>query len=124
MAFYQSKWFRILAVLAGLLLGALRAAPYLLNIDRYRATIVEQLEKETGRDIEIEKLRLHFLPTLHVQVVNLRVKNPAGFPAGDTLAVESVNIGLAFWPLLKQQGGNSSGGIDGVGLNLLRDEEG
>jgi uncharacterized protein involved in outer membrane biogenesis len=124
MAFYQSRWFRILVVLAGLLLVALLAAPYLLSIDRYRSTIVEQLEKETGRDIEIEKLRLHFLPSLHLQGVNLRVKNPAGFPEGDTLAVGSVNIGLAFWPLLKRQVAISSIGIDDVGLNLLENERG
>ncbi len=124
MAWHQSKWYRIFAVLLGLLLVALLAAPYLLDIDRYRSTIVEQLEKETGRDLEIEKLRLHFLPSLHLQVVNLRVKNPAGFPAGDTLAVESVNIGLAFWPLLKRQVEITSVGIDGVALNLLGNEQG
>ncbi|OFV84918.1 MAG: hypothetical protein A2620_02410 [Acidobacteria bacterium RIFCSPHIGHO2_01_FULL_67_28] len=124
MAWHQSKWFRILVVLVGLLLVALLAAPYLLSIDRYRSTIVEQLEKETGRDIEIEKLRLHFLPGLHVQVVNLRVKNPRGFPEGDTVVVESVNIGLAFWPLLKRQVEISSIGIDDVEINLLGNEQG
>jgi len=124
MAWHQSKWFRILVVLVGLLVVALLAAPYLLSMDRYRSTIVEQLEKETGRDIEIEKLRLHFLPSLHVQVVNLRVKNPRGFPEGDTVVVESVNIGLAFWPLLKRQVEISSIGIDDVEVHLLRNEQG
>ena len=124
MAWHRSKWFRLLAVLLGLLLAALLLAPYLLDIDRYRATAIEQLEKETGRDVEIEKLRLHFLPRLHLAVVNFRVKNPPGFPEGDTLAVESINIGLAFWPLLKRQVEITSVGIDNVQVNLLENERG
>jgi len=124
MAWHRSKLFRLLAVLLGLLLAALLLAPYLLDIDRYRATAIEQLEKETGRDVEIEKLRLHFLPRLHLAVVNFRVKNPPGFPEGDTLAVESINIGLAFWPLLKRQVEITSVGIDNVQVNLLENERG
>jgi len=124
MAWHRSKLFRLLAVLLGLLLAALLLAPYLLDIDRYRATAIEQLEKETGRDVEIEKLRLHFLPRLHLAVVNFRVKNPPGFPEGNTLAVESINIGLAFWPLLKRQVEITSVGIDNVQVNLLENERG
>lgn len=123
-AWYRSKGFRIAAVVVAVLLLLLLLAPYVLNIDNYRATIVEQIKKETGREVEIEKLRLHFLPSLHVQVVNLRVKNPRGFPAGDTVAVESVNIGLAFWPLLKRQVEISSVDVDGVEANLLTNERG
>jgi len=121
---HRTKWFRILAVVVALLLVGLLAAPYLLDIDRYRDTIVEQLEKETGRDIEIEKLRLHFLPSLHLQIVNLRVKNPAGFPEGDTVAVGSVEIGLAFWPLLSRKIEISSVGVRHVQANLLTNERG
>lgn len=123
-SWYRSKWFLLLAGVVGLLVVGLLAAPYLLDIDRYRSTIVEQLEKESGRDLEIEKLRLHFLPSLHLQVVNLRVKNPAGFPKGDTAVVESVNIGLAFWPLLKRQVEITSVGVQNVQVNLLENERG
>ncbi|MFQ5695392.1 MAG: AsmA family protein, partial [Terriglobia bacterium] len=121
---YRSRGFRIAAIVVGLLLVVLLLAPYVLSIDRYRPAIVEQLKKETGRDVEIEKIRLHFLPSLHVQVVNFRVKNPRGFPAGDTAAIESVDVGLAFWPLLRRQVEIGSVGVRNVEVNLLTDERG
>lgn len=123
-SWYRSKGFRLLAVLVGLLVVGLLAAPYLLSIDRYRSTLIEQIEKETGRKVEIEKLRLHFLPSLHLQVVNFRVKNPPGFPEGDTVAIQSIGVGLAFWPLLRRQVEISSVGIQSVQVSLLENERG
>ncbi|MBI2957004.1 MAG: AsmA family protein [Acidobacteria bacterium] len=123
-SWYRSKAFLIVAALGVLLLAGLLIAPYLLDLDRYRPLIVEQLEKATGRDIEIESLRLHFLPSIHLGVTNLRVKNPRDFPEGDTLAVERIEIGLALQPLLRRQVEITSVGVKTVALNLLQNEIG
>ena len=124
-----SGWKRSRLVWAGgavlaLLLVVLLVAPYFLNIDRYRPAIVGLLAKETGRPVEIESLSLHFLPSVHVHVATLRLKNPRGFPVGDTVAAERIDIGLAFWPLLRRQVEVTSVTIRSVAVNLLTNERG
>lgn len=121
---YRSKLFVIAAAVVGLLLAALLLAPYLLDLDRYRPIIISQLEQATGRKVEIESLRLHFLPSTRVVVANLRVKNPEGFPEGDTAVVRSVDIGLALGGLLRREVEVTSIGVNGVEINLLTDEAG
>lgn len=121
---YRSKWFLALVAVVALMVVALLVTPLLLDVDRYRPAIVEQIAKETGRDVEIERLRLTFLPSLELQVVNLAVRNPRGFPEGNTLAVERVDVGLAFWPLLHREVEVTSVTIQQPRLNLLSNETG
>ncbi|MGH9805424.1 MAG: AsmA family protein, partial [Candidatus Acidiferrales bacterium] len=121
---YRSKLFLIAATVAVLLVAALLIAPYLLDLDRYRPLIVSQLEQATGRKVEIENLRLHFLPSIRVVVTNLRVKNPRDFPEGDTVAVSRVDIGVALGALLRREIEVTSVMVSGVELNLLANEGG
>lgn len=121
---YRSKAVRFAGVFLGLVLAGLLLAPYLLSLARYRAIIVDQLEQETGRDIEIDKLRFHFLPALGVQVVNFRVRNPRGFAAGDTLVVERIEVELALGPLLRRQVEVKSVTLRRPRLNLLENQRG
>ena len=123
-AWYKRKLVLIAAAVLVLILGVLLILPYVLDIDRYRPAIVEQLEKATGRDVEIETLRLHFLPSTHVAVGSFRIKNPSGFPEGDTLLVESISIGVALSSLLGDNIEVTSVGLHGVELNLLSNEQG
>ena len=106
-------------MLAGLLL-----VPFLVPVDRFRPAIIELLEQETGRKFEIESIRLHLLPKLRLQVENLRVKNPQGFPEGDTLVVERIDLGVPLGPLLRRQVQVESLSLRGVTLNLLEDQRG
>lgn len=123
-SWHRSKLFRSAAILVGLLVVVLLVVPYLLNLDRYRTSLVDQLEKTTGRDVEIEKLRLRLLPSLGVEVVNLQVKNPPGFPDGDMLAIERIDVGLALGPLLRRQIEVDSVTVKTVKLILLSNERG
>lgn len=121
---YRSKLFLIVAAVVVLVVVGLLVAPYLLDLDRYRPLIVAQLEQATGRKVEIDSLRLHFLPSVRVVVSGVHVKNPADFPVGDTLAVGEVDIGLALAPLLRRQVEITSVSVEGVELNLLANEIG
>ena len=121
---YRSKVFLAVAVLVVLVVAVLLVVPYFLNVERYRPMVVEQLKQATGRDVEIGSLSLYFLPSVRIVVGDLRIKNPPGFPAGDTVTVGSVNIGLALMPLLRRQVEITSVTVDAVQANLLSDERG
>ena len=120
----RKKLLIIAAVVVLVILGALLLVPYLIDIDNYRAAAIEQAEKATGRDIEIEKLRLHLLPSTHISVINFRIKNPSGFPEGDFVRVETVDIGLALGALLGKRIEITSASVDGVEVNLLTNDQG
>lgn len=122
-SWYGSTWFRVVVILLVLVVAGLLAAPYFFDINRYRPAIVDLLKKESGRDVAIEKLRLHFLP-LRVEVLNFRVLNPPGFPAGETLAVRRIGVGLAWRPLLDRQIQIRSVTFDDFTLHLLENEAG
>lgn len=123
-SWFRSKLLRIAVVVVALLVVGLLGVPYLLNLDSYRTAMVEQLRKTTGREVEIEKLRPRLLPRLGVAVVNLRVKNPAGFPSGDTLLVEEIDVGLALGPLLHREIVVTSVTLNEAQVNLLANERG
>src|ERR1035437_4613337 len=93
-------WAKIaLAVFAVLLVIAL-AAPYFLNVDRYRDTIAEAIEKQTGRRVTLGGIQARFLPQLGFVVKDLHIGNPQGFSAGDLVAADEIRGNLALGPLL------------------------
>jgi uncharacterized protein involved in outer membrane biogenesis len=57
-------------------------------------------------------------------VVNFHIKNPAGFPEGDTLLVESVNVGAELMPLLDGKLLVNYIAVNGVEVNLLTNQSG
>jgi uncharacterized protein involved in outer membrane biogenesis len=123
-SWYRSKLFLVVAVLVVLVVVALLAAPYLFDLNRYKPMIVSQLGKATGRMVELGNLRLHFLPSLQVVVNDLKIKNPPGFPEGDTVAVDQVDLGLALGPLLSRQVQITGVTLENPVLNLLANERG
>jgi len=95
--------------------------PFLVPADRFRPLLVRSIEAFTGRRVQIDALRLYLLPTVHLQAVNIHVKNPEGFPAGDVIVVKVVDVGIAPRPLLSRRLVLTYITIKGVRANLLRD---
>jgi hypothetical protein len=104
----------LLVLVVGVLLG-----PLLVPVDRFRPLIVRLAEESTGRKVEVETLRLRLLPTIHLQVVNLHVKNPPGFPDGDTLVVKSLDVGTTLSSVLARRLDVTGVAFSGVEANLL-----
>src|SRR5687768_16289173 len=77
---YGSKWLRIGGPI--LLLGLVALAiPFLIPVDRLRPLVERLVEASTGREVEIDAVRLHLVPTIRLRAVNIRVKQPDGFGA-------------------------------------------
>jgi uncharacterized protein involved in outer membrane biogenesis len=100
------------------------AAPFLIPVDSYRPLLVWAIESATGRDVQIDALKLSLLPTVHITVVNFRMKNPPGFPAGDALVASSVDLGIVPQALLSRRLEITYITPSGVQLNVLRNAAG
>jgi len=121
---FRSTWVRLGGgiLLLGLIVAL--AIPFLIPVDRFRPLLVRFLEAGTGRQVQIGALRLHLLPTMHLQAVNIRLENPPGFPQGDTISAKSVDLGIAPGSLLSRRVDVTYVAIGGIRVNLLRDPAG
>jgi uncharacterized protein involved in outer membrane biogenesis len=90
----------LLIVLAALLLALVILVPRFVNLDAYRPEITARAEQQLGRPVEIGPLKLSLLPGLEVRADGFAVGNPVGFPPGDLMRAERVEVDLdagALW---------------------------
>ena len=120
----RSKRVRIGGAVLLLVLAAVAVVPFLVPADRFRPLLTKFMEGYTGRRVQIGSLRLYLLPTVHLKAFNLSVQNPEGLPAGDTMVVQSVDLGISPRALLSRSLVVTHVAVKGVRLKLLRDMAG
>jgi len=116
---FGSWWFRIGGGLVLLVLIA-AAVSFLAPVERLRPVLVGLLENASGRKADIGALRLHLFPAVSVRASNIRIKNPAGVPEGDTITVKSIDFGVVPRALLSRRLEVTRVAIDGVRIQMLR----
>jgi len=117
--------------LLGLVLLAvlLFAAPFFIDANQYKSLIVDQVEKATGRQIEIGKLHASLFPWVGVRMDDVHIANPRGFsePGGETgdfLYVKSLDVQVALLPLIGGRYKIERFVLDAPKLQLVRDADG
>jgi AsmA-like protein len=123
-SWYRSRGVRVGGAIALLLLIVAGAIPFLVPVDRFRPVLVRLLEDSTGRTVGIDALRLYLVPTVHIRASNVRIRNPVGFPPGDTILARSIDLGLAPRALLGRKLDVTHIALSGVRLSLLHDPAG
>ncbi len=103
---------------------AVLAAPFLIPVDSYRPLLVWAIEAGTGRQVSIDHLELHVVPSLRVTIVGFHVLNPSGFPAGDALVAQSIDLAVDPRALLARRLDITDIIPTGVQLNVLRNTTG
>src|ERR1700687_3412032 len=93
-------WAKILLGLFVVLLLLVLAAPYFLNVDRYRETIADAIAKQTGRKVTVGAIHARLFPGAGVTVAELHIGNPPGFPVGDLVGAEEIRVKVSLPPLL------------------------
>jgi uncharacterized protein involved in outer membrane biogenesis len=93
-------WAKITLATFTVLLLIAEVAPYFLNVDRYRDTIVAAIQNQTGRCVTVGKIRARFLPRLGFVLKDLHIGSPQNFPAGDLVVAGEIRGNLALGPLL------------------------
>src|SRR5258708_2918438 len=117
-------WLRIVLITFALLVVVGLAAHYFLDVDHYRTLIEKTVARQAGREVTIGKIRAKFLPSAGFVVNDVHMGNPAGFPKGDFLSVESVNGSLAWGPLFHKEIQINSIEIVKPKLTILTDSRG
>src|SRR5216683_3038204 len=93
-------WAKILLGLLVVLLLVALAVPYFLNVDRYRDTIADAIQKQTGRKVTVGAIHARIFPGVGVTIAELHIGNPPGFPTGDLVGADEIRVNVALAPLL------------------------
>jgi hypothetical protein len=120
----RSRWLLIVGASLFACVAAVGAAPFLVPADQFRPLLMHLLTADIQRDVHIDTLQLHVVPTVHIRATNVRIGNPAGFPAGDVIAVKTINFGVAPLTLLTRKLDVTSVTAIGVQVMLRRDPAG
>lgn len=104
----SSRLLRWLAFGAGavLLLLILLVATVLVLVKPgdYQQLLVDQVRERTGRELVLaEPLGLDLWPCCALAVTGASLSNPAGFPAGAVIEVDSARLGIRLAPLLTRR---------------------
>ena len=108
---------------AMILLALVFVLPTFLNVDRYRPHVISYLQEQTGKQVEIGRLAITFLPlTIHID--RLGVKNPPIFPAGYIIQVGRIDAELSVVALFHRRVIIKSLVLEDPVLNLTSDPDG
>src|SRR6202047_934161 len=113
----------VLIVAAILLVVLLFAVPALINVDSYRGQVISYLQQKTGKQVEIGRLALTFVP-LSIRIDGFGVKNSSLFPPGYILKVARIDAGLDAAALLHREVIVKSLVLDNPVIHLISDPDG
>lgn len=94
------KWWIVLVV-AVVVVGAILAAPFLINVNVYRGVIEAQLNKAINRKVTLNDLRLSLFPVA-IETKDVRISDDPAFRSDDFVTIESFRLHLDLWPLLRR----------------------
>lgn len=114
----------ILGVIVLAVAAAAVAIPLLVNVDRYRPEVVREVEAATGKPVAIGRLGLSVFPRVAIQVDDLAIGNPVGFPKGDFLKARRVSAVVDAGALLSHRVVIERLDVEQPMLSLLQDARG
>ncbi len=91
--------FGLLAVVA-LLIGALLALPFLVDLAAYQDQYKPLIEEALNRKIQLQSIRLTIWPRLGARVAGFTVLDDPSFGTGPFASLNSLDVGVKLWPLL------------------------
>ena len=116
-------WVTGLAIV--LLVAAAIILPLVLDPNDFRDDISGAVSSRTGHELTIEgDLELSVLPFLGVEIGRTSLSNAPGFGDQPLLAINGASVGVRLMPLLSRRLEVSNVTLDGLRLNLVRDEQG
>ena len=113
-----------IVVLLVLVVVAALAAPYLLDVNRYRGRIQSELEQRMGRPVSLGEMRLSVLP-LAFRVNNPIIGEDKNFDSGKPFAqAEELRVSAQLWPLLHGEIEVNSLELKRPRIELIRSRQG
>lgn len=125
----MNKVLRRVGILVGLLVAVVVLAalilPQVINTEKMRDEIAAQVKAKTGRDLVISgDIGWSVFPWLGVEIGATQLSNAKGFGDAPFARIDAVQARVKLLPLLRKEVEMSTLVLDGLQLNLAKDEHG
>ena len=97
------RFLKYAAMLIALIITALLAAPFVIDVNDYRAEISKQVEQATGRAFTIGAIHASLFPWIGLELNDVRMANASGFARPDFLRAKRLQIQVEVMPLLNRE---------------------
>ncbi|HKJ83270.1 MAG TPA: AsmA family protein [Mariprofundaceae bacterium] len=81
----------------------LLVAPFFINVNDYKQTVIDKAEMVTGRQITVGSMHLSLFPWVGVRLTDLHVRNRPGFSAEDFVSAKNLDVQVDLLPLLSKR---------------------
>jgi len=120
----MSRFFRIVAIVVGVLVVLVFVLPFLVPVNQFRPTIEQKASAALGRKVEVGNLSLSLLSG-SLAADNLSIADDPKFSTSPFLTAKSVKVGVELMPLIFSKALNITGvTIDTPQVTLLRNPGG
>nr|VFJ46911.1 MAG: AsmA protein [Candidatus Kentron sp. FW] len=121
--------FKIIGIIIGIVIVFFVAAAVIVPIyfhpNDYKEEIAAVVQEKTGRDLKIHgDIVLSVFPWLAVELGSLELGNAPGFPDGEFVRLERMEVGVKLLPLLSRRLEVRAVKVHGLELNLAKDKNG
>jgi hypothetical protein len=93
----------VLGILVILVLLVAVLAPFLIDLNQYKETILSNIRPHVPREVDFEHIELTVLSGLGAELRGLRVADNPAFSTDDFIALEGMQVRVMILPLLKGQ---------------------
>ena len=93
----------VLAILLLLVLIGAVLAPFMIDLNQYKGTILSKIKPYVPREVDFEHIELTVLSGFGAELRGLRVADNPAFSEGDFLQLEGLQVRVMLLPLLKRQ---------------------
>jgi len=122
----KAKKVALVLVVVLVIIGAALAivVPMLLDVDRYRPQVIAQIQRETGKPVQIGHMDLTVFPQVAIRVADFSLGNPTGFPTGDFVEAKKIYVVVNASALLHHKVEITSLQLDDLTLDMLENVHG
>ncbi|MFQ6022529.1 MAG: AsmA family protein [Acidiferrobacterales bacterium] len=125
----MKKVIKILAIVLGIvILGVVALAialPFLIDPNDYKDQVIQRVKENTGRDLKIEgNIGLSFFPWLGVEMGGVELSNAPGFGEAPFARIDSAGVKVKVLPLLSRKVEVDRVKLDGLKLDLAKNQAG
>lgn len=111
--------------LLGVFVLAMVLVAWLVDPNDYKDDIARAVKEKTGRDLKLSgDLELSVFPWLALELGPAELGNPEGFGPGPFVLVSRVDVGVRLFPLIRGQLQVRRLTLEGLQLNLVKDQQG